>query len=91
MKQISILSAAIICFTLSLTAQQLTFSFTTQKLPMSQGYEYTPSHVMAVWIEEANGRFVNTIAQYGFIRQNYLEKWQSNTGALPKMPSLGPH
>lgn len=64
----------------SVNAQELTFTYTTKFLPYDKGYQYSPEHVFAIWIEDTDGRFVNTVAMYGYQRANYLETWQSKSG-----------
>lgn len=70
----------VLAFTVN--AQNLTFNYTTKMLPYNKGYEFSPEHVFAIWVEDANGKFVNTIAMYGFIRNNYLETWHSKSGGF---------
>lgn len=64
---------------INVEAQSLTYDFTTKKL---SGYEYAPSHVFAVWIETSTGSFVNTVAQFGFIRSSELFTWGNKSGGL---------
>jgi hypothetical protein len=48
----------------------------------SNGGRYSPSHVEAVWIVDGAGKFVRTLALYGFRRTGNLYRWRhagSNT------------
>jgi hypothetical protein len=48
----------------------------------SNGGRYSPSHVQAVWIVDGAGKFVRTLALYGFRRSSALYRWRhsgSNT------------
>ncbi len=56
---------------------ELTFSFTTSNI---NGESYSPSHVFAVWIEDGNGTFVNTLMVYARERIGYLEKFNGSSG-----------
>lgn len=54
-----------------------TVDFTTINL---SGYKYAPSHVLAVWIEDTDHKFVNSIAVYAQKRKVYLYNWNSTSG-----------
>ncbi|MDD3080141.1 MAG: DUF2271 domain-containing protein [Paludibacter sp.] len=43
------------------------------------GY-YAPSHVMAVWVEDSNGKFIKTLLEYGTIRSEWLDLWNQASG-----------
>lgn len=76
----------LIIVNVGVVGQSLTYDFTTKKL---SGYEYAPSHVFAVWIETSTGSFVNTVAQFGFIRGHELFTWQNKSGGLSDDATTG--
>ncbi|MGZ3420296.1 MAG: DUF2271 domain-containing protein [Polyangiales bacterium] len=43
----------------------------------SNGGRYSPDHVEAVWIVDGAGKFVRTLALYGFRRTSNLYKWRT--------------
>lgn len=43
------------------------------------GGKYAPRHVLAIWIEDAQGNFVKTLLAYGSERKTHLNTWQSTT------------
>lgn len=55
----------------------LRVEFTT----VSVGGRYAPSHVAAVWITDASGKFVKTLREWGYRRQGYLSAWRASSGA----------
>lgn len=54
------------------TGNCLHVEFTTH----SNGGRYSPSHVEAVWIVDGAGKFVRTLALYGFRRTSNLYRWR---------------
>lgn len=42
---------------------------------------FSPSHVLAVWVESSSGTFVKTLALYGRIRTGYLSNWYGATSS----------
>jgi hypothetical protein len=54
----------------------VTVSFTTQ----SPGGEYAPDNVGAVWIENASGAYVRTLAVWGQKRIGHLVAWRAASG-----------
>lgn len=55
----------------------LTVTYTTQ----SHGGPYAPAHVVAVWVEDANGNFVRTIDRWASVRRQHLVAWTQKSGA----------
>jgi hypothetical protein len=51
----------------------VTLEFTT----VPTGGKYSPRHVLAVWVTDANTNFVKTVCRYGVKRQKYLTAWQT--------------
>lgn len=45
----------------------------------STGGKYAPKHVMAVWIEDANGHFVKTLLAYANTRKTHLNTWEASS------------
>ena len=41
---------------------------------------FAPRHVVAIWIETADGRFVRTLKVFGRRRQNWLLAWKKASG-----------
>jgi hypothetical protein len=49
----------------------------------SAGGRYAPRNVGAIWIEDADGAFVKTLARWGSLRAKWLQRWsESATGDL---------
>lgn len=44
--------------------------------------EHAPKHVLAVWIEDANGVYINTVALYARERQGYLVAWSASSNTI---------
>jgi hypothetical protein len=57
-------------------SQELNITFTTA--PIS-GAKYSPDHIVAVWIKDANNAFVRSLMVYANKRKSYLYKWNSNS------------
>ena len=51
---------------------QVHFVFTT----LNNGGRFGPRNVSAVWVTDAQGTFVRTVEENGFIRQRDLTKWE---------------
>lgn len=62
-----------------------TVNFTTINL---SGYKYSPNHVLAVWVEDASNKFVNTIALYAQKRKGYLYNWNSCSGGYTNVDAF---
>lgn len=45
----------------------------------STGGDYSPKNVMAVWIENNQGKFIKTLLVYGDKRKTHLNVWESST------------
>lgn len=56
-------------------AQNLSFAFTTA----ANGGNYQPKHVLAVWIEKADGTFVKTLKLRGSARKQWLLTWNTKS------------
>lgn len=61
----------------SVKAQYLQVGFNTTQI---DGGEYSPRHILAVWVEDANGDFVNTLMVYAEERKSKLGKWNAASG-----------
>jgi hypothetical protein len=61
----------------SLQAQLATFTFKT----VSEGGTFAPKHVLAVWIEKADGTFVRTLFLRANARKQYLYSWIGKSGS----------
>lgn len=44
------------------------------------GGNYAPRNVVAVWIEDANGTFIKTIARWADVRKGFLVAWSAAAG-----------
>lgn len=58
-------------------AQELTVSFTTTSI---SGAEYSPNHILAVWVKNSAGTYQRTLMVYAKDRKGYLYKWQGSSG-----------
>jgi hypothetical protein len=45
----------------------------------STGGNYAPNNIVAIWIENENGKFVKTLAAYANVRKQYLYTWKAST------------
>jgi len=50
---------------------QVSFSVSVSNIPGN----YAPRHVIAIWVEDSNGNYVNSLAVYGNQRLGYLSTW----------------
>ena len=48
--------------------------------PSAAGGFYAPTHVMAVWIETADGTFVRTVGDWSGERRDHLSQWAAQSG-----------
>jgi hypothetical protein len=55
---------------------KLSFSVTTATL---RG-RYSPRNIYAIWVADAQGKFVKTLAKFAFIRARYLTGWNAASG-----------
>jgi len=60
----------------SLSAQELKITFAPTKI---SGAKYSPNHILAVWIKDANNNYVSTLLIYANKRKSYLYKWNANS------------
>lgn len=58
-------------------AQELTLNFTTTSI---SGAQYSPRHILAVWVKSSAGVYQRTLLVYASERKGYLYKWQSSSG-----------
>ena len=58
-------------------AQVFQSTFTTTII---SGAKYSPYHVLAVWVEDSNGKYVRTLLLNAKTRKSYLYKWNGNSG-----------
>lgn len=63
--------------TATVTDKNLELVFTTS----SMGGEYSPNHVLAVWVETASGDFVRSLKVRAQQRKTYLYTWKSASGS----------
>lgn len=47
----------------------------------SAGGNFSPKHIMAIWVEDSTGNFVKTLLAYAEKRIQYLNTWEASTGA----------
>lgn len=55
---------------------KLSFSVTTATL----GGRYSPRNIYAIWVTDAQGKFVKTLAKFARIRARYLTGWNAASG-----------
>lgn len=60
-------------------SQSLSMSFTTVPITSGAAAEYNPKHILAVWIETSNAKFVSSVAVYASERIGYLYNWNANS------------
>jgi hypothetical protein len=58
------------------TDGKLTVTATTSK---TSSPEYSPKNIVAIWIEDNSGKFVQTILAYADERKQYLKAWKTST------------
>ncbi len=63
-------------FVLTANAQLATFDFRT----VTDNGDFSPKHVLAVWIEKSDGTFVKTVFLRGNNRKQYLYTWNNKSG-----------
>jgi len=56
--------------------QSVTFNVTT----VTDNGTFSPKHVLAIWVKDANGSFVRSIKVMANTRIQYLYKWNKNSG-----------
>lgn len=69
----------LLCFSTVLKAQTegvLTVTATTSKTSVPT---YQPYNILAIWIEDSNGKFVKTLMAYAQERRQYLIAWKTAT------------
>lgn len=71
------LFVGLLLWTNTAQAQELKLSFTTTAI---SGAEYSPRHIIAVWVKSSAGVYQRTLIVYASERKGYLYKWQSNSG-----------
>jgi hypothetical protein len=77
-KFILFIIATLLCFALKgQTNGQLSVSVTTS----NAGGQYTPRHIVAVWVEDNSGNFVKTLMAYANDQIQFLQAWQTTTSA----------
>lgn len=54
----------------------VTFTFTT----LNNNGLYAPRNVSAVWVMDANAKFVRTLEENGYIRESHLGHWEAASG-----------
>lgn len=59
--------------------ETMTITFTSEPVGGSQ---YAPANVVATWIEDANGAFVQTINRQSAVRTQHLVAWTQMSGGL---------
>jgi len=68
---------AVVFVSRAAVAQELQVTFTTTAI---SGAKYSPYHILAVWVEDSNGKYVRTIMVSAKTRIKELYKWNSNSG-----------
>ena len=68
---------AFVLFVKLTMAQVFQSTFTTTAI---SGAKYSPNHVLAVWVEDSNGKYVRTLLLNAKTRKTYLYKWNVNSG-----------
>lgn len=56
-------------------AGRMDFSVTSANIPG----KYAPRHCIAIWVVDANGQYVNSMAVYGNKRLTYLTNWKGSS------------
>lgn len=64
---------------------KVTVTFSTRQT--SNG-RYAPKHVLAVWVEDAAGKFVRTLMKYGSRREVYLRGWKATSLDASRIASM---
>jgi hypothetical protein len=78
MKRIFNFGILVLMFGLSVRAQTsgtLSVSVNTS----TAGGNYSPSNVIAIWVEDASGKFVKTLLAFASKRRTHLNAWESTT------------
>lgn len=78
MKKIFIVLCVLMLSLVSVMAQtdgKLTVTATTSK---TSSPEYSPKNIVAIWIEDNSGKFVQTILAYADERKQYLKAWKTS-------------
>jgi hypothetical protein len=75
--ELALAIALFVGFPMVSSAQELTVSFTTTNIANG---EYSPRHIVAVWVKRENGQYVKTLLVYAAELKNYLTKWNGNSG-----------
>lgn len=75
MKNITLIAFALFLFQLTLSAQFVTFKYTT----ITAEGAYSPKHVLAVWIEDGKGNFIKSLKVMGVDRKKYLYTWNAKS------------
>lgn len=57
-------------------SQSVTFNVTT----VTDNGNFSPKHILAIWVEDANGAFVKSIKVNAATRIQYLYSWNANSG-----------
>ena len=74
-------------------ATQPTFKFTVSTIKFPGSYD--PRHCVAVWIEDASGKYINSLAVYGNRRLSHLTNWNNSSkgvkGNAITGATLNPH
>jgi hypothetical protein len=70
-----IFTVFIICEISAQSKGVLTVTTTTS----NAGGNYAPKNIVAIWIENENGKFVKTLAAYANARKMYLNTWKAST------------
>ena len=74
---LSVLLLMYVAIVNSQTTGTLTLSVTTA--PTGMGF-YEPNNILAIWIEDSSHHFVKTMLEFGLIRNEYLDLWNTASG-----------
>ena len=82
---LTLIATFFLLFSLASKAQIASFSFKT----VTENGSYSPKHVLAVWVEKADGTFVKTLKLRGNTRKQWLLTWNAKTAGNVTDASTG--
>jgi len=75
----AIISTLLMGFFTSYFYAQTSGSLTVEVTTSSAGGNYSPKNIVAIWVEDSNGKFVKTLMAYADRRQTHLNTWEAAT------------
>jgi len=91
----TIITLLLTIFSVSLLAQGTAGTVDVSVTTIPNGKDYSPKHVLAIWIEDGAGIFVKTLKLNGDKRKQYLDTWNTksngNTTDAITGSTLNPH